>query len=131
MANIPIEPSLRNQWGIYALVLNGRIIYIGKSINLYRRLNEHRLAILKALKKPLKGYPNRKYNYIASAVKQHNDATITYIILKQLPSTDKKQLDKWETFFIQQYHPQFNIEKNGEDGGCSYSNVRKNYIDIE
>ena len=129
MANIPIEPTLRNQWGIYALVLNGRIIYIGKSVNLYRRLNEHRLAILKALKKPLKGYPNRKYNYIASAVKQH-DATITYIILKQLPSTDKKQLDKWETFFIQQYHPQFNIEKNGEDGGCSYSNVRKNYIDI-
>lgn len=119
-----IEPSLRNQWGIYALVLNGRVIYIGKSINLYRRLNEHRLAILKALKKPLKGYPNRKYNYIASAVKQHN-ATITYIILKQLPSADKKQLDQWETFFIQKYHPQFNIEKNGEDGGCSYSGVRR------
>ena len=122
--NIPIEPSLRNQWGIYALVLSGRIIYIGKSINLYRRLNEHRLAILKALKKPLKGYPNRKYNYIASAVKQHN-ATITYIILKQLSSADKKQLDQWETFFIQKYHPQFNIEKNGEDGGCSYSGVRR------
>lgn len=130
MANIPIEPSLRNQWGIYALVLNGRIIYIGKSINLYRRLNEHRLAILKALKKPLKGYPNRKYNYIASAVKQHK-ATITYVVLKQLSSADKKQLDQWETFFIQKYHPQFNIEKNGEDGGCSYSNVRKNYIDIK
>ena len=130
MATIPIEPTLRNQWGIYALVLNGRIIYIGKSINLYRRLNEHRLAILKALKKPLKGYPNRKYNYIASAVKQHG-AIITYIILKQLPSPDKKQLDQWETFFIQKYHPQFNIEKNGEDGGCSYSNVRKNYIDIK
>ena len=125
MANISIEPSLRNQWGIYALVLNGRIIYIGKSINLYRRLNEHRLSILKALKKPLKGYPNRKYNYIASVVKQHN-ATITYIILKQLSSTDKKQLDKWETFFIQKYHPQFNIEKNGEDGGCSYNGVRRN-----
>ena len=124
MANIPIEPTLRNQWGIYALVLNGRIIYIGKSINLYRRLNEHRLAILKALKKPLKGYPNRKYNYIASAVKQHN-ATITYIILKQLSSADKKQLDQWETFFIQKYHPQFNIEKNGEDGGCSYNGVRR------
>ena len=124
MASIPIEPSLRNQWGIYALVLSGRIIYIGKSINLYRRLNEHRLAILKALKKPLKGYPNRKYNYIASAVKQHN-ATITYIILKQLSSADKKQLDQWETFFIQKYHPQFNIEKNGEDGGCSYSGVRR------
>lgn len=124
MANIPIEPTLRNQWGIYALVLNGRIIYIGKSINLYRRLNEHRLAILKALKKPLKGYPNRKYNYIASAVKQHN-ATITYIIIKQLSSVDKKQLDKWETFFIQKYHPQFNIEKNGEDGGCSYNGVRR------
>lgn len=124
MSSIPIEPSLRNQWGIYALVLSGRIIYIGKSINLYRRLNEHRLAILKALKKPLKGYPNRKYNYIASAVKQHN-ATITYIILKQLSSADKKQLDQWETFFIQKYHPQFNIEKNGEDGGCSYSGVRR------
>ena len=122
--NIPIESSLRNQWGIYALVLNGRIIYIGKSINLYRRLNEHRLAILKALKKPLKSYPNRKYNYIASAI-IHHDATITYVILKQLPSTDKKQLDQWETFFIQQYHPQFNIEKNGEDGGCSYSGVRR------
>ena len=130
MANIPIEPSLRNQWGIYALVLNGRIIYIGKSINLYRRLNEHRLSILKAIKKPLKGYPNRKYNYIASAINQHG-ATITYIILKQLSSADKKQLDQWETFFIQKYHPQFNIEKNGEDGGCSYSNVRKNYIDIK
>ena len=130
MATIPIEPTLRNQWGIYALVLNGRIIYIGKSINLYRRLNEHRLAILKALKKPLKGYPNRKYNYIAASVVNHN-ATITYVILKQLSSTDKKQLDQWETFFIQKYHPQFNIEKNGEDGGCSYSNVRKNYIDIK
>ena len=124
MANNPIDSSLRNQWGIYALVLNGRIIYIGKSINLYRRLNEHRLSILKALKKPLKGYSNRKYNYIAFAVNCHN-ATITYVILKQLPSTDKKQLDKWETFFIQQYHPQFNIEKNGEDGGCSYSGVRR------
>ena len=120
----PIEASLKNQWGIYALVLNGRFIYIGKSINLYRRLNEHRLSILKALKKPLKGYPNRKYNYIASAVKQHG-ATITYIILKQLSSADKKQLDKWETFFIQKYHPQFNIEKNGEDGGCSYNGVRR------
>ena len=119
----PIEVSLKNQWGIYALVLNGRIIYIGKSINLYRRLNEHRLAILKALKKPLKGYSNRKYNYIASAI--GHGATITYIILKQLPSADKKQLDKWETFFIQQYHPQFNIEKNGEDGGCSYNGVRR------
>lgn len=124
MATIPIEPTLRNQWGIYALVLNGRIIYIGKSINLYRRLNEHRLAILKALKKPLKGYSNRKYNYIASAAKQYN-ATITYVILKQLSSADKKQLDQWETFFIQKYHPQFNIEKNGEDGGCSYNGVRR------
>ena len=124
MANVPIELSLRNQWGVYALVLNGRIIYIGKSINLYRRLNEHRLAILKALKKPLKGYPNRKYNYIASAVVNHH-ATITYVILKQLSSTDKKQLDQWETFFIQKYHPQFNIEKNGEDGGCSYNGVRR------
>ena len=120
----PIEVSLKNQWGIYALVLNGRIIYIGKSINLYRRLNEHRLSILKALKKPLKGYSNRKYNYIASAVSQHG-ATITYMVLKHLDNPDKKQLDKWETFFIQQYHPQFNIEKNGEDGGCSYAGVRK------
>ena len=120
----PIEVSLKNQWGIYALVLNGRIIYIGKSINLYRRLNEHRLAILKALKKPLKGYSNRKYNYISSAV-SHHGATITYMVLKHLDNADKKQLDKWETFFIQQYHPQFNIEKNGEDGGCSYSGVRK------
>ena len=122
MAN-PIDSSLRNQWGIYALVLNGRIIYIGKSINLYRRLNEHRLAILKALKKPLKGYSNRKYNYIASAI--GHGATITYMILKHLDNPDKKQLDKWETFFIQEYHPQFNIEKNGEDGGCSYNGVRR------
>ena len=123
MANNPIDSSLRNQWGIYALVLNGRIIYIGKSINLYRRLNEHRLSILKAIKKPLKGYSNRKYNYIASAI-QHG-ATITYMILKHLDNLDKKQLDKWETFFIQQHHPQFNIEKNGEDGGCSYAGVRR------
>ena len=120
----PIEVSLKNQWGIYALVLNGRIIYIGKSINLYRRLNEHRLSILKALKKPLKGYSNRKYNYIAASVAGHG-ATITYMILKHLDNPDKKQLDKWETFFIQQYHPQFNIEKNGEDGGCSYAGVRR------
>ena len=119
----PIEVSLKNQWGIYALVLNGRIIYIGKSINLYRRLNEHRLSILKAIKKPLKGYSNRKYNYIASAI-QHG-ATITYMVLKHLDNADKKQLDKWETFFIQEYHPQFNIEKNGEDGGCSYAGVRR------
>lgn len=89
----PIEVSLKNQRGIYALVLNGRIVYIGKSINLYRRLNEHRLSILKAIKKPLKGYPNRKYNYIAASVVGHG-ATITYIILKQLSSADKKQLDK-------------------------------------
>ena len=124
MANNPIDSSLRNQWGIYALVLNGRIIYIGKSINLYRRLNEHRLSILKALKKPLKGYSNRKYNYIAASVVGHG-ATITYMILKHLDNPDKKQLDKWETFFIQEYNPQFNIEKNGEDGGCSYSGVRR------
>ena len=120
----PIEVSLKNQWGIYALVLNGRIIYIGKSINLYRRLNEHRLSILKALKKPLKGYSNRKYNYIAASVVGHG-ATITYMVLKHLDNPDKKQLDKWETFFIQEYHPQFNIEKNGEDGGCSYNGVRR------
>lgn len=125
MANNPIDSSLRNQWGIYALVLNGRIIYIGKSTNLYRRLNEHRLAILKAIKKPLKGYPNRKYNYIATSVISHG-ATITYIILRHLDNhPDKKQLDKWETYFIQLYHPQFNIEKNGEDGGCSYAGVRR------
>lgn len=74
-------------------MLNGRIIYIGKSTNLYRRLNEHRLAILKAIKKPLKEYPNRKYNYIASAVSCHG-ATITYMILKHLDNPDKKQLDK-------------------------------------
>lgn len=122
--NNPIDSSLRNQWGIYALVLNGRIIYIGKSINLYRRLNEHRLAILKALKKPLKGYSNRKYNYIAASAIVHG-ATITYMVLKHLDNPDKKQLDKWETFFIQEYHPQFNIEKNGEDGGCSYNGVRR------
>ena len=88
----PIESTLKNQRGIYALVLNGRIIYIGKSINLYRRLNEHRLSILKALKKPLKGYSNRKYNYIASAI--GHGATITYMILKHLDNPDKKQLDK-------------------------------------
>ena len=123
MANNPIDSSLRNQWGIYALVLNGRIIYIGKSINLYRRLNEHRLSILKALKKPLKGYSNRKYNYIASAI-QHG-ATITYMILKHLDNADKKQLDKWETFFIQQWRPQFNIEKNGADGGRTDNGVRR------
>ena len=93
MANNPIDSSLRNQLGIYALVLNGRIIYIGKSINLYRRLNEHRLSILKALKKPLKGYSNRKYNYIAASVVGHG-ATITYMILKHLDNPDKKQLDK-------------------------------------
>ena len=74
------------------MILNGRIIYIGKSTNLYRRLNEHRLATLKAIKAPLKGYPNRKYNYIASAV--NHGATITYEVLKQLPNHDKKQLDK-------------------------------------
>ena len=69
------------------------MVYIGKSTNLYRRLNEHRLAILKAIKAPLKGYPNRKYNYIASAV-SHHGATITYMVLKQLSNPNKKQLDK-------------------------------------
>lgn len=79
--------------GVYGIFLFGRIVYIGKSINLYRRLNEHRLSILKALKKPLKGYPNRKYNYIASAI-SHHGATITYMVLKHLDGVDKKQLDK-------------------------------------
>lgn len=106
---IPEETKLfNNVSGIYALLHNDEVIYVGQSININKRLNNHRNSesniqnILKQIKREC-GKCNRTkqialYQYISDYKEE-----IEFIILKKTPNRDR-----WEEHYIRLFKPKFN-----------------------
>ena len=100
----------KDKQGIYALILDEEVVYVGQSTNLYKRLRKHFNSesalkdVLKMIEKE-KGRCNRTkqvalYKFI-NIYKQE----MKFIILKE---TD--ELNKYEEQYITMYKPRFNYK---------------------
>ena len=93
-----------NVSGIYALIHNNQVIYIGQSINVRRRLLAHH-----GIENKIKRYENaknesdkQKYNFYIF-LQEHIDE-IDFIVLV----ADRAQLNELEEQYITKYKPQYN-----------------------
>ena len=92
--------------GIYALLHEQEVIYVGQSKNIRDRLNKHRTMSIDSILSQIEreeGKCNRTkqlalYMYIES----HRE-DIAFVVLKE---TDNR--DKWEEHYITLFHPKFN-----------------------
>ena len=100
----------KNTQGIYALIFNKQIIYVGQSTNLAHRLNAHwkaEYAYEKTLQKIQQenGTVYRdKQLALYTFIKQHKDE-LYFTVLEE--TTD---LDNREKFFIEYFLPRFNYK---------------------
>lgn len=106
---IPEETKLfNNVSGIYALLHNDEVIYVGQSIDIQRRLGEHRNSqsninkILHKINKEAGKFNRTKqlalYLYISEFKEE-----IEFIVLKETLNRDK-----WEEHYITLFKPKFN-----------------------
>ena len=99
--------KFNNKSGIYALIHNNEIIYIGQSGNIARRLREHasETAIQKTINQIYRedGKANRSKQLAKYIFIDRYREEIEFIILKET-----NELDKWEEYFISLYQPKYN-----------------------
>lgn len=117
--------------GIYKITnkINGKI-YIGQSINLEKRLNEHVLQLTKFK------HPN---NYLQNSVNKYNLENFIFEIIETLEPFDKnnkkclEQLNYLESFYIDSYETLlhqngYNIRNGGQNRSGYYLPNTINYI---
>lgn len=107
----PEETKLfKNVSGIYALIHNEEIIYIGQSKSIQERLNKHRESeynikeILHKIKKE-EGRCNRTKQLLMYQYITEHKEEMKFTILKK--TTDR---NKWEEHYITLYKPKFNYK---------------------
>lgn len=111
--------SLKQQTGIYAFTLCGKIVYIGSSRNLFGRLQTHIAHIQGKTNQNSTSIEKKKYYYLSKY--------LPYVQFKILYFYDepvsKNQLEEKEYSFINKYCPIFNID------GCQLWNDSAQAVD--
>lgn len=107
---VPMNMMLfENKMGIYCLIYDNEIVYIGQSINIGRRLREHKNknAIKKTIQHIIreKGQINRYKELALYSCIEDNYNDFYFAVLKL---TD--ELIKYEKYYIEKYQPKFNYQ---------------------
>ena len=110
--------------GIYCIKIDNRIVYIGKSTNMLKRVAQHYVAIQKVADK------TSKY-YVLSAAKRRG-RSINFDVLYDAAgkgySAIGEEIGRKESELIRQYMPELNTQIPKEDNWRKYE-VR--HIDVE
>lgn len=90
--------------GIYCIKIDKEIVYIGKSVNMLRRVAEHYVGI--------KTGSNKKYRIIAEAQRKgHNiDFDVLYYAKSKSYELKKKEIGNKESEYIREYQPILNTQ---------------------
>ena len=97
--------ELEGVCGIYAILYNNEVIYVGQSINIRSRLASH------TSKAKINQYAKRDQNdkntqlklEFYTLIQEHMDE-IQFLYIP----CDKKELDKYEEYYINKYKPKYN-----------------------
>lgn len=107
---VPEEIKLfQNKSGVYALIHNNEVIYVGQSKNLSQRLYTHhsKTALEQTIKKIAKedGKCNRTKQVAMYDFIDKHRTDIYFVILKET-----NELDKYEKHYIELFKPKYNYK---------------------
>lgn len=103
----------KNVKGIYAIIHNDKVLYVGQSKNIADRLRSHRNenalknTINKIIREVEKNGQTGNYNKTIAMydyIDKHR-STIKFIVLKET-----EELDKWEEHYIKLFQPKYNYK---------------------
>ena len=99
--------------GIYKIMINGQIVYIGKSQNMLRRLAQHWVGI--------KTESERKYRILAEAKRHKHEVSFDVLYYAvELPPFIEEELGEKEGEFIRAEMPVLNTQIPKADNWRSY-----------
>ena len=91
--------------GIYAILYNNEVIYVGQSINIRSRLDSHtnKARINEYAKRDQHNKNTQLKLEFYTLIQEHMDE-IQFLYVP----CDKKELDKYEEYYINKYKPKYN-----------------------
>ena len=97
--------ELEEVCGIYAILYNKEVIYIGQSINIRSRLDSHKnkARINEYAKRDQHNKNTQLKLEFYTLIQEHMDE-IQFLYVP----CDKKELDKYEEYYINKYKPKYN-----------------------
>lgn len=105
-----------NHPGIYCIMINNKIVYIGKSLNMLERVAQHILEI--NAKEP----EGNKYKVLKTA---HQNCFVAFDVLYTSKKKDeediKEEIGRVEGLYIRQYMPVLNYQIPREDDWHKYT----------
>ena len=98
--------ELEEVCGIYAILYNNEVIYVGQSINIRSRLDSHtnKARINEYAKRDQHNKNTQLKLEFYTLIQEHMDE-IQFLYIP----CDKKELDKYEEYYINKYKPKYNI----------------------
>lgn len=97
----PEAIALRNS-GIYAIVINSQVVYVGKSTDMLHRLMSHKVN---ATFEGARDYHTAKYTALRTAIENPDKYNIRFYVLEYC---SKQELNKKEDYYINMYMPELN-----------------------
>lgn len=97
--------ELEKVCGIYAILYNNEVIYVGQSINIRSRLDSHtnKARINEYAKRDQHNKNTQLKLEFYTLIQEHMDE-IQFLYIP----CDKKELDKYEEYYINKYKPKYN-----------------------
>ena len=97
--------ELEEVCGIYAILYNNEVIYVGQSINIRSRLDSHtnKARINEYAKRDQHNKNTQLKLEFYTLIQEHMDE-IQFLYIP----CDKKELDKYEEYYINKYKPKYN-----------------------
>ena len=97
--------ELEEVCGIYAILYNNEVIYVGQSINIRSRLDSHtnKARINEYAKRDQHNKNTQLKLEFYTLIQEHMDE-IQFLYVP----CDKKELDKYEEYYINKYKPKYN-----------------------
>ena len=97
--------ELKEVCGIYAILYNNEVIYVGQSINIRSRLDSHtnKARINEYAKRDQHNKNTQLKLEFYTLIQEHMDE-IQFLYIP----CDKKELNKYEEYYINKYKPKYN-----------------------
>ncbi len=113
-----------NHAGIYCIRQNGKIVYVGKSVNMLRRIAQHYVGI--------KCGSERKYRILAEV--KRKGYGVSFDVLYDATRTDlagiREEIGQKESEYINLYHPILNTQIPHEGNFRKFTNEYHDARDI-
>lgn len=93
--------------GIYGIIVNNEIVYVGQSNNIVKRCKQHTLKITKPIEKCEKYKGDLTPLYIELKQYFFNNINIKFVILERIKNANL--LKEREKFYINKYQPKLSI----------------------